>query len=101
MPCFGLASVVWAVAGRSIHFEGHLEVVLLHQSPFGRGGYGGDTVSPGGPRPRVTKLPTKVKLTQLDIYGTAMVVPGSVCLILALQWGGLTYPVSLNLLMMV
>lgn len=44
-----------------------------------------------------TKTPTKVKLAQLDIYGTALIVPGIVCLILALQWGGSTYPVSLNL----
>jgi MFS family permease len=41
-----------------------------------------------------TKLPTKAKLAQLDFYGTALIMPGIVCLILALQWGGVTYPVS-------
>ena len=41
-----------------------------------------------------TKLPIKEKLAQLDVYGTAMILPGCVCLILALQWGGLTYLVG-------
>lgn len=41
-----------------------------------------------------TKLPNKSKLAQLDFYGTALIVPGCICLILALQWGGLTYSVS-------
>lgn len=49
------------------------------------------------PDRETTKLPTKAKLAQLDFYGTALIVPGSICLILALQWGGLKYPVSLNL----
>jgi MFS family permease len=41
-------------------------------------------------------ISTKAKLAQLDIYGTALIVPGTVCLILALQWGGTTYHVSLD-----
>ena len=40
-----------------------------------------------------TKIPTREKLSQLDATGTAFLVPGLVCLLLALQWGGLTYPV--------
>ncbi|KAF4470993.1 mfs aflatoxin efflux [Fusarium albosuccineum] len=38
------------------------------------------------------KLSTKGKLAQLDFPGTALIIPGCVCLILALQWGGLSYP---------
>ncbi|TDZ33748.1 Efflux pump aflT [Colletotrichum spinosum] len=38
-----------------------------------------------------TKLSSKEKLAQLDFYGTALLVPGTVCLLLALQWGGVTY----------
>jgi len=44
-----------------------------------------------------TKIPAKAKLAQLDFYGTALILPSTICLILALQWGGLTYSVSLNL----
>ncbi len=40
-----------------------------------------------------TKLPLKAKLAQLDFFGTAFIVPGSICLILALQWGGAKYDV--------
>lgn len=41
-----------------------------------------------------TKLPMAKKLKQLDAPGTAVLVPGVVCLLLALQWGGQTYSVS-------
>ncbi|KAJ9271103.1 hypothetical protein DTO212C5_2761 [Paecilomyces variotii] len=32
------------------------------------------------------------QLRQLDFEGTALFIPGVVCLLLALQWGGTTYP---------
>ena len=41
-----------------------------------------------------TKLPWTEKLLQLDFLGTAALIPGVVCLLLALQWGGQTYAVS-------
>jgi MFS family permease len=41
-----------------------------------------------------TKLPWTEKLSQLDALGTAVLIPGVVCLLLALQWGGQTYAVS-------
>ncbi|KAK3296454.1 major facilitator superfamily domain-containing protein [Chaetomium fimeti] len=39
-----------------------------------------------------TKLPLTKKILQLDLLGTSVLVPGVVCLLLALQWGGPTYP---------
>ncbi|KAI5459128.1 major facilitator superfamily domain-containing protein [Mariannaea sp. PMI_226] len=44
------------------------------------------------PPKKETRLSTKAKIAQLDVYGSILIVPGSVCAILALQWGGLTYP---------
>ncbi|KAK2923206.1 hypothetical protein FoTM2_016728, partial [Fusarium oxysporum f. sp. vasinfectum] len=38
-----------------------------------------------------TKLPLKSKVSQLDLLGTGALMPGVVCLLLALQWGGSTY----------
>lgn len=36
-------------------------------------------------------LPTRQKLAQLDAFGISFLLPGVVCLLLALQWGGSTY----------
>lgn len=38
-----------------------------------------------------TKLPTKAKLSQLDAAGTIALIPSVVSILLALEWGGLTY----------
>ncbi|TPX12187.1 uncharacterized protein E0L32_007073 [Thyridium curvatum] len=43
------------------------------------------------PERKETQIPLKAKLAQLDVYGTGLIVPGTICLLLALQWGGLTY----------
>lgn len=42
------------------------------------------------------KLPLAKKLVQLDLLGTALLMPGVVCLLLALEWGGSAYAVSCN-----
>jgi MFS family permease len=34
----------------------------------------------------------KEQLRQMDLPGTALILPGVICLLLALQWGGTTYP---------
>ena len=46
-------------------------------------------VSQGGD---VMTLTRKERIKQFDILGTTFFVPGVVCLLLALQWGGSTYP---------
>ncbi|TGJ87914.1 hypothetical protein E0Z10_g800 [Xylaria hypoxylon] len=38
-----------------------------------------------------TKIPTKAKLSQLDAPGTLALLPAVVSILLALEWGGLTY----------
>jgi MFS family permease len=45
-----------------------------------------------------TKLPWAKKLQQLDALGSVTLIPGVVCLLLALQWGGQTYTVSVHIL---
>ncbi|KAI0157854.1 major facilitator superfamily domain-containing protein [Xylariaceae sp. FL1272] len=39
-----------------------------------------------------TRISTKAKLSQLDAFGTAAFLPAIVSLLLAVQWGGLTFP---------
>lgn len=41
-----------------------------------------------------TKMPLTKKLLQLDLMGTGVLMPGVICLLLALQWGGQKYPWS-------
>lgn len=43
------------------------------------------------PDRKETKISTRKKLAQLDSLGTLVLIPGVVCLLLALQWGGLEY----------
>lgn len=44
-----------------------------------------------------TDIPLPEKLKQIDVIGTIFLIPSVVCLLLALQWGGQTYPVSAQL----
>jgi hypothetical protein len=46
------------------------------------------------PEQDTMKQPLAKRLAQLDAPGTVMIVPGVICLLLALQWGGQLYPVS-------
>ncbi|KAB8239286.1 major facilitator superfamily domain-containing protein [Aspergillus alliaceus] len=46
------------------------------------------------PEPPHKDLSTRERLAKLDPLGTAVFLPGMVCLLLALQWGGSTYPWS-------
>ena len=48
------------------------------------------------PRPS-SKMTPKEKLRQLNALGLLALLPGVVCLCLALQWGGTTYAVSFQL----
>ena len=45
-------------------------------------------------RPQVTNLGWKERIKEFDILGTAIFLPGIICLLLALQWGGSKYPWS-------
>ncbi len=46
------------------------------------------------PDRETTKLPLKKKILQLDLLGTSALLPGTVALLLALQWGGSEHPVG-------
>lgn len=46
------------------------------------------------PNPNKKPLTWTQKLWQIDVPGSFCLIPGVICLVLALQWGGQTYPVS-------
>ncbi|KAF2098513.1 MFS general substrate transporter [Rhizodiscina lignyota] len=41
---------------------------------------------------KAAKMSWREKLSQMDFLGTVMFMPGVICLLLALQWGGSKYP---------
>ncbi|BAE61344.1 unnamed protein product [Aspergillus oryzae RIB40] len=43
------------------------------------------------PEPPHSNISTRERLAKLDPLGTAIFLPGMICLLLALQWGGTTY----------
>ncbi len=43
------------------------------------------------PMPKNASVPVRKQIEQLDPIGTSLILPGMVCLLLALQWGGSTY----------
>jgi MFS family permease len=44
------------------------------------------------PAPKNSGKTIREKINQLDPFGTLLFMPGVICLLLALQWGGSTYP---------
>lgn len=45
-------------------------------------------------REAVAKMPWRERIKELDLLGTAVFIPGIICLLLALQWGGTKHPWS-------
>jgi hypothetical protein len=46
--------------------------------------------------PRPSTMTLKQKMEQLNLWGLVALIPGVICLCLALQWGGFTYKVCFS-----
>jgi len=42
--------------------------------------------------PKIAEKPILKRILELDLLGAAILIPGIICLLLAVQWGGSTYP---------
>ncbi|EXK23832.1 hypothetical protein FOMG_19412 [Fusarium oxysporum f. sp. melonis 26406] len=88
---FGLSSIIGPLLGGVFTTEVTWRWCFYINLPFGGLAMAFIFLLLNVPDRGSTKLPLKSKVSQLDLLGTGALMPGVVCLLLALQWGGSTY----------